>query len=136
MTALRISVGPFAFAGRLETALAPRSAERLASLLPLERTLLHARWSGEAAWVPLGRMRRLAPENATAYPHPGQILLYAGARSEPELLIPYGSCAFASKAGRLAGNPVAALDARAPELRELGELVLRSGAQGLRIDFA
>lgn len=134
--ALRFTVGPFEFTGRLETRLAPRSAALLADMLPLERPVLHARWSGEAAWMPLGPRLALDPENAKAYPQPGEILLYAGAISEPELLIPYGACAFASRAGALAGNHVATLDGSSPTLRELGELLLWKGAQSLRIDWA
>jgi len=131
---IRLTIATFRFAGRLETGLAPESAALLASLLPLERPLLHARWSGEAAWVPLGAGLALSPENATAYPQPGQILLYAGKKSESELLIPYGACAFASRAGTLAGNPVATLNADPAQLREIGKLLLWKGAQPLRID--
>jgi hypothetical protein len=36
----------------------------------------------------------------------GEILLYAGPISEPEMLIPYGPGAFACRAGALAGNHV------------------------------
>jgi hypothetical protein len=43
----------------------------------------------------------IGPENATSDPAPGELLLYPGAISETELLLPYGSCAFASNAGLL-----------------------------------
>jgi hypothetical protein len=46
----------------------------------------------------------LGPENATSYPAAGQLQLYPGGISETELLLPYGHCAFGSKAGSLAGN--------------------------------
>lgn len=132
---LRLTVGKFEFTARLESRLAPHSAAALARLLPLDRPALHARWSGEAAWVPLGPDLRLDPENATAYPQVGQILLYAGTTSEPELLIPYGACAFASRAGALAGNHVATIEMPLPALREIGELLLWKGAQRLRVDW-
>jgi len=132
-TRVRISVGPFEFEGRFETELAPQSVAIIAQRLPLERAILQARWSGEAAWVPLGPDIKVAPENAVSYPQPGQILLYAGARSEPELLIPYGPCAFASRAGVLAGNPVITLERNLAALRGLGELLLWKGAQTLRL---
>lgn len=130
---IQLSVGDFNFHGRFETQAAPKSVALLASLLPLERWVLHARWSGEAGWVPLGTELALAPENATAYPQPGQLLLYAGAHSEPELLLPYGACAFASRAGRLAGNHVITLEGELAKQRELGELLLWKGAQPLRL---
>jgi len=96
---------------------------------------MHARWSGEAAWMPLGFRVRLDSENATAYPHPGQLLLYAGDISEPELLIPYGACAFASRAGALAGNHVVTLEGDLDSLRARAERLLRQGAEPLRLTW-
>jgi len=133
---LRLRVGGFEFVGRPEVTLAPRSVDLLTNLLPLERAALHARWSGEAVWVPLGTGLMLGAENATAYPQPGQLLLYAGPASEPELLIPYGACAFASRAGPLAGNHVITLEGEVSALRELGETVLWKGAQSLQLAWA
>ena len=63
------------------------------------------RWSGEAGWIPFGDLDLgLGPENATCYPHPGEIVLYPGGVSETEILLAYGYVNFASKAGQLAGN--------------------------------
>ena len=132
--AIRMRIGDFTFTGRLDAQSTPESAALIANLLPLERNALHARWSGEAAWVPLGPLREMRPENATAHPRPGQILLYAGIHSEPELLIPYGACAFRSRAGMLAGSPVIVLDAGEPALREMGEMLLWKGAQAFRLE--
>ena len=75
----------------------------------------------------------LAQENATQCPKPGEILLYAGDLSEPELLIPYGACRFASKAGPLHGNPVLLVEERTAQLAALGVEVLRRGAMKLSI---
>jgi hypothetical protein len=95
------------------------------------------RWSGEAVWVPMGEMDLgLPPENATAYPSPGQILLYPGGISETEILIAYGATHFASKAGTLAGNHVLTITAGAEHLRTLGVRALWHGAQPLRIELA
>ena len=69
------------------------------------------------------------PENATVYPAAGQLLLYPGGVSEPELLFPYGHCAFGSKAGLLAGNHFATLIDGHENLAELGRLTLWQGAQ-------
>jgi hypothetical protein len=101
--------------------------------LPLEGALTQARWSGEAAWYPLGTAVQLAPENATNQPSPGQILLYAGAASEPELLFPYGVCKFAWRGGSLSGNHVITLTEGLDELMALGESVQFQGAQPFRL---
>ena len=50
-------------------------------------------------------------------PSPGQMLLFGGNLSEPELLIPYGPSRFASKAGLLAGNPVLTIEDRLTRLQ-------------------
>jgi hypothetical protein len=94
---------------------------------------LHARWSGEAAWMPLEHDVALEEENAVTHPHPGQILLYAGPKSVSELLIPYGFCAFACRAGSLAGNHVVTLENDPANLSSLGHALLYKGAQPLRL---
>jgi hypothetical protein len=131
---LRISVGAFEFSARLEEEKAPKSVAALRALLPLEGTLVQARWSGEAAWVPLGWELDLGlgPENATSYPGAGDLLLYPGGLSEVEVLFPYGATCFASKMGQLAGNHVATIEAGREQLPALGETVLRDGAQPIR----
>jgi hypothetical protein len=132
---VRLTIDTVGFTGRLESLAAPKSVAWLAERLPLEGTVMHARWSGEAAWMPLGFAARLDSENATAYPHPGQLLLYAGDRSEPELLIPYGACAFACRAGELAGNHVVTLEGDIDSLRTRAESLLRYGARPLRLTW-
>jgi hypothetical protein len=107
--------------------------------MPYHGKLIHARWSGECCWSPLAaawpRGSVLPPENATAYPAPGQVLLYAGELSEPELLIAYGLSRFASKTGALAGNPVLTIEERLAQLAELGSEVLWRGSIQLRIEL-
>ena len=134
-TKVRLTIGAVSFTGRLETLAAPKSIAWLAARMPLEGTVMHARWSGEAAWMPLGFQERLDSENATTYPHPGQILLYGGGRSEPELLIPYGACAFASRAGALAGNHIVTLEGNLDVLRTRAENLLREGAEPLHLTW-
>src|SRR5713101_1765984 len=91
---------------------------------------LKARWSGESAWVPLGELQTgLGYENHTSYPAAGQLLLYPGGISETEVLFPYGSTRFASKAGQLAGNHFATIEEGRELLPELGRRVLYDGAQ-------
>ena len=99
-------------------------------MLPLKAQLIQARWSGEAAWVPLGELNLdLGFENQTSHPHPGELLLYPGGVSETEILFPYGATLFASKVGQLAGNHFATVVEGSEHLGELGELVLYKGAQ-------
>ena len=130
---LRITAGTLVFRARWEEA--PRTRDALRKMLPYDGSLLQARWSGEAAWVPMGeRAIVLDPENATSHPSPGQLLLYAGTLSETEILVPYGATLFASKMGQLAGNHFATVVDGQEELRELGRRVLREGAQRFRLE--
>ena len=125
-----IVAGPLRFRARFEDVLAPKSCQMLRTLLPLTAQIVQARWSGQAAWVPLGeRNLPLPPECATVYPLPGQILLYPGGVSETELLLAYGPTRFSSKAGDLAGNHILTIIEGAEQLTELGNLVLWKGAQ-------
>jgi hypothetical protein len=133
---LRITTGEFEFTARLEAEKAPQTIAVLRGLLPLESKLVQARWSGEAAWVPLGWELdlELGPENATTYPAPGELLLYPGGLSEVEILFPYGATNFASKMGQLAGNHFATIGAGRDRLAELGDAVLWQGAQKIRFE--
>jgi len=130
-----LAAGPYKFSGTLDRQAAPVAVAWLVNQFPLVGSVQHACWSGEAAWLPLNGTPQLAPENATAHPRPGQILLYAGMLSQAELLLPYGACAFASKAGSLAGNPVVALDGPLEELRALGSLLIEKGVQPLKLNW-
>ena len=104
---LRITAGPFSFIARLEEETAPETVAAFRRLLPLESRIIHVRWSGEAGWIPFGDLDLgLGPENATCYPHPGEIVLYPGGVSETEILLAYGYVSFASKAGRARGQPL------------------------------
>lgn len=132
---LRLILGDRSFTAHVEAA-APKTAAWLLSRLPLENVAIHARWSGEAAWVKLDERPDIAFENATAYPAPGQLLLYVGDASEPEILIPYGPCAFACRAGPLAGNHFATIREDLLALRAIGEGLLLHGATRFRIEAA
>ena len=130
MTDVRITAGPFAFTARFERAAAPRSCAKFASMLPYRERLIHARWSGEACWIPLGDLDLgLGYENATSFPAPGQLLLHPGGVSETEILLAYGSVRFASKVGQLAGNHFLTIVGGIEHLPELGRLTLWQGAQ-------
>jgi len=132
---LEIASGELRFVARLDEEAAPETVAAFRRLLPLESRLIHARWSGEACWIPLGELDvGLGPENATCYPAPGQILFYPGGLSETEILFPYGPTAFASKAGALAGNHFATVLEGVDALGELGRKVLWEGAQPIRFE--
>ena len=127
---IEIAVADFRFVARFEEEDAPATVAAFRAMLPLRTRIIHARWSGEAAWIPWGDLDvGLGPENATRYPSPGELLFYPGGVSETELLFPYGHAAFGSKAGPLAGNHFATIVEGGERLRELGKLVLWAGAQ-------
>ncbi|MCP5029706.1 MAG: DUF3830 family protein [Actinomycetia bacterium] len=128
-----MTAGPYSFELRLEQERAPETVQAFRRLLPLTSKIIHVRWSGEAGWIPMGDLVvGIGPENATSYPHPGELVLYPGGVSETELLIGYGYVNFASKAGQLAGNHFATVTAGGENLRALGELFLWEGAQDIR----
>lgn len=134
MADLRITAGPFSFEARFEAA-APKTAAAFQARLPFESRLVHVRWSGEAVWMPLGDLQfGVGYENATSYPAPGQVLLHPGGVSETEILIAYGPCQFASKAGQLAGNHFLTIDSGLEQLSELGRMTLWQGAQPIRFE--
>ncbi|MDP2626626.1 MAG: DUF3830 family protein, partial [Candidatus Rokubacteria bacterium] len=100
--------------------------------MPFESQAVHVRWSGEAVWLPLGDLDfGVGYENHTSYPAPGQIILYPGGISETEILFPYGSTRFASKAGQLAGNHFLTIVDGRDSLQEMGRMVLWEGAQDI-----
>jgi hypothetical protein len=134
---LEITAGPLRFRARLEEESAPATCAAVRALLPLDGTIMQARWSGESAWVPLGDLQTgVGPENANSYPAAGELLLYPGGLSETEILFPYGATCFASKMGQLAGNHFATIVEGAEQLGELGRLVVWDGAQDIRFAAA
>ncbi len=135
MTDVRITAGPYAFTAVFDRVAAPKTCAWFQSVLPYRERIIHVRWSGEACWIPLGSLNPgIGHENATSYPAPGQILFHPDGISETEILLSYGACRFASKAGQLAGNPFLTIVEGLENLRPLGELTLWHGAQ--QIEFA
>jgi hypothetical protein len=132
-----ITAGTWRFEARFETGAAPHTCAAFRKLMPFSSRLVHVRWSGEAVWVPLGDLALgIGPENATSYPAPGHVIVYPGGVSETEMLIAYGACCFASKAGQLAGNHFLTIVSGHEHLRELGVAALYSGAQPLTIELS
>jgi hypothetical protein len=132
---MKIIIADHAFEARLETEKSPQTCAAFERVMPFESQVVHVRWSGEGVWIPLGDMDfAVGYEDATAYPAPGQILLYPRGRSETEILIAYGSVHFASKAGTLAGNHFATITSDHERLREIGVATLWQGAKDIRFE--
>ena len=73
---LEIVAAGLTFRARFEDADAPRTVAAFRGILPLEDRIIHCRWSGESNWIPWGdRDFGIGPENATSYPHPGELAL-------------------------------------------------------------
>lgn len=137
VSTLRITVGSFEFTARLEETDAPETCAEFRRLLPYHQKIIHARWSGEACWIPLGEFKLdVEYENHTSYPAPGQILFYPGGFSETEILFPYGACRFASKLGQLAGNHFLTITSGQEQLREMGQTILWHGALDIAFENA
>lgn len=133
-----IQAGAFRFLARFEEEAAPRTVAFFRGMLPYRNKILQVRWSGFAAWIPMGYGNDivLAPENATTIPLPGQILLYPGGVSETEILFPYGATYFASVAGPLAGNHFLTVVEGQEQFAELGRTVQWEGAQDVSFELA
>jgi hypothetical protein len=127
---IHIRIGQLEFTARWELKAAPRTCELFRRLLPLKMKMIHCSWSGEGGWIPLGGWDwPWHPENQTGRPKPGQLLLYAAGKSEPELLLPYGACVFNSRFGLLTGNHFLTISEGNVRLTELKQLLLWQGAQ-------
>jgi len=132
---MRIEIDGTLFDAVLEEERSPLTCAAFAAALPFESRIVHVHWSGEGVWIPLGDTDfAVGFENATAYPAPGQILLYPRGVSETEILIAYGSVHFASKAGTLAGNHFATISDGLDRLHEIGVATLWEGAKPIRFE--
>ena len=136
MQEVKISVGSIIFIARMEEKKAPKTCQAFKELLPFKNKIIQARWSGEAAWIPLGDLNlNVGFENHTSHPSRGDILFYPGGYSETEILLVYGSCAFSSKLGTLAGNYFLTIIKGNEKLLEFGNKVLYEGAQDILIEL-
>lgn len=133
MADFEIIAGPYTFKAVYHEDAAPKTvASFKKNLLGLKSKMIHVRWSGQAGWIPFGDLDLgITHENGTCYPHPGEIVIYPGGKSETELLFGYGYTAFASKAGMLAGNHFATIVEGNENLPALGEKLLWEGAQDI-----
>ncbi len=134
MADIQIDIAGEIFPAVFEAQDAPKTVARFRELLPFSDRIIHVRWSGEACWIPMGeRDLSLGFENATSHPAPGQVIVYPGGMptslSETEILIAYGPCCFASKAGQLAGNHFLTITSGLDRLARIGRSVLWDGAK-------
>lgn len=132
---MKIVIDGQGFDAVFETGKSPATCAAFQQAMPFDSRIVHVRWSGEGVWIPLGDMDfAVGYEDATAYPAPGQILLYPKGTSETEILIAYGNVHFASKAGTLAGNHFATISSDLERLREIGVATLWEGAKAIRFE--
>ncbi len=83
---LEIVAAGLTFRARFLEEDAPATVAAFRAILPFDDRIIHCRWSGESNWIPWGdRDLGIGPENATMYPHPGELALYPGGESETEL---------------------------------------------------
>ena len=133
---MQITIAGHRFDADFEDDKSPASCNAFRAVMPFESQVVHVRWSGEGVWIPLGDLDfAVGYEDATAYPAPGQILLYPKGKSETEILIAYGSVQFASKAGTLAGNHFATITSDLDKLREIGIATLWEGAKPILFEI-
>ena len=135
MTNIQITVGSTTFAARWERSRSPQTCAAFQCLLPYSQSIIHARWSGEACWIPLGTFDLdVPPENPTSTPAPGEILFYPGGISETEILFPYGATRFSSVAGELKGNHFLTIVENQESLADLGRQILLKGSMPIRFE--
>lgn len=132
---LVLEIGDTTLEADLHQDRAPESVAAVRNFLPLESELMHVRWSGIATWINIDEIElpEIPRENHTVYPSRGDLLLYPGYRNEQEILVPCGPTCFKSPAGELAGNHFATLRSDADELREIEQLTLQDGSQGVTV---
>ena len=131
---IRLEIGGAIFVAQLNELEAPQTCNAFTEKLPIKGTVIHARWSGEAVWFPMGNVGINVPfENHTSHPSRGDLLYYPGGISEKELLMSYGSAIFSSKVGQLQGNHFATIIKGVEKLPEIGRRVLWEGAKPITV---
>ncbi len=120
------------FTARVEWSLSPITCREFCAILPFRSKLVQARWSGEAAWIPLADFDLKVPqESVTGNPEAGEILFHPADHSECEILLPYGKSVFRCVHGPLVGNRFLTIVEGKDKLAKVGELVLRHGQQDI-----
>ena len=129
---IRITIADMQFTARVERSLSPVTCREFCAILPFRAKLIQARWSGEAACIPLKNFDlRVPQESVTGNPDAGEILFHPADHSECEILLPYGTSVFRCKDGPLVGNRFLTIVEGKQQLARVGELVLRQGQQDI-----
>ena len=129
---IKINVANMRFVARLERGFSPVTCQKFCAILPFRAKVIQARWSGEAAWIPMSHFDLgVVKERTTGNPNAGEILFHPSDHSECEILIPYGKSVFRCKDGDLVGNHFLTIVEGHPLLAKLGELVLWQGSQDI-----
>jgi len=115
---------------------APKTLEMLSRLLPIEDSIMHSRFAGEAIWFNLKGGSQLEYENHTSYLSRGDIAYYPGSVHANGIIIAYGGAVFNSKVGLLAANHFASITEHHDVLSDLGMKLLREGAKPIIISQA
>ncbi|MGC1106336.1 MAG: DUF3830 family protein [Candidatus Acidiferrales bacterium] len=134
---IKINIANMRFIARLERNLSPITCQKFCAILPFRAKVIQARWSGEAAWIPLSHYDLgVGKEGITGNPSAGEILFHPADHSECEMLIPYGKSAFRCKDGDLVGNHFLTIVEGQQLLEKLGELVLWHGSQNIEFSHS
>jgi hypothetical protein len=129
---IRITIADMQFIARVERSLSPITCREFCAILPFRAKLVQARWSGEAAWIPLADFDlRVPQESVTGTPSVGEILFHPADHSECEILLPYGTSVFRCKDGPLVGNRFLTIVEGQQQLPKVGQLVLWHGSQDI-----
>jgi len=132
---IKIRIDDHYFEADLQIELAPKTSKAFLDILPFKNKLIHARWSGEATWIPMGDYDLgVSPENTTSHPSKGEILFYPNGKSETEILVVYGSAIFSSKVGLLAGNHFLTIK-NTDNLAAIGNDILWNGAKEIEFNL-
>src|SRR5437879_13919701 len=105
MSQLIVYAGGFTFQARFEEQLAPKTCAAFRRVMPFESHAIHVRWSGEAVWVPLGRLDfGVAYANHASYPSTGQLILYPCGCGDTQVMLASGSLHFGKPMDQHAGS--------------------------------
>lgn len=125
---MKVIISGTSFDTELHEEAAPKTCKALLKLLPFEGEILHARWCGEAIFIPVEQMPSLELENQTVYPSRGDLIYYPGKDSIKEILVAYGACHMWSRIGPLPSNHFATIR-DVDRLMQIGRRIHREGAK-------
>lgn len=135
MRKLNVEIGGVRFTANANER-APKTVDALSRLLPIDDSIMHSRFAGEAIWFNLKGAPQLEYENHSNYFSRGEIGYYPGSFHANGILIAYGAAVFNSKVGPLSANHFASIVENHDALAEMGMRLLREGAKPIRLTQA